>query len=459
MSDPARKVITRFAPSPTGNLHIGGARTALFNMLYARHFGGQFLLRIEDTDRERSTPEAVQAIFEGLNWLGITPDAEPVFQFARMDRHAEIAQALLEKGAAYRCTLTQAEIEPLRAAAQARGEVFRSPWRDAPAPDGPAVIRFKVPVSETVTVRDAVQGDVRWQAKDLDDLVILRADGTPTYNLSVVVDDHDMGVTHIIRGDDHLNNAARQSLIYQAMGWDVPQFAHIPLIHGPDGAKLSKRHGAQAVGEFRDMGYLPEAVRNYLLRLGWSHGDAEIISDLDAIAWFDLDGVGKAPARLDWDKLNHVNAHYIRQCEPERLCTLAVQIIGAVTPAQQAMLVRAIPLLADRIKVLPDYIEQTGFLRVERPLTLSEKAKNQMTDEVRTRLDRLSNHLNETVWAPDALAAALKDFAASEGVGMGAFGPALRAALTAGHPAPDLNITLYALGKTEALARIADAIV
>jgi glutamyl-tRNA synthetase len=440
-------------------LHIGGARTALFNMLYARHFGGQFLLRIEDTDRDRSTPEAVQAIFDGLNWLGITSDAEPVFQFARMDRHAEVAHALLAKGAAYRCTLSQAEIEPLRAAAQERGEVFRSPWRDTPAPDGPAVIRFRVPTAQAVMVNDAVQGDVRWQAKDLDDLVILRADGTPTYNLSVVVDDHDMGVTHIIRGDDHLNNAARQSLIYQAMDWQVPQFAHIPLIHGPDGAKLSKRHGAQAVGEFRDMGYLPEAVRNYLLRLGWSHGDAEIVSDDEAIAWFDLDGVGKAPARLDWDKLNHINAHYIRSCDPDRLRTLALEVIGETAEPQHAMLTRAIPLLPDRIKVLPDFIEQTGFLRAQRPLTLPEKAKNQITDEVRARLARLSQHLSATTWTTEGLAMALKDFAEHEGVGMGAFGPALRAALTGGLPAPDLNIVLYALGKDEALARIADALV
>ncbi|MFY7851265.1 MAG: glutamate--tRNA ligase, partial [Brevundimonas sp.] len=306
-------VVTRFAPSPTGYLHIGGARTALFNYLYAKGRGGKFLIRIEDTDRERSTDDAVKAIFDGLSWLELFADEEPVFQFARADRHRAVVDQLLETGHAYRDFLSAEETGALRDAAKAEGREFVSPWRDRePTVDDlakPHTVRFRRPLDTAVVVEDAVQGPVRWETSALDDLVILRSDGAPTYNLAVVVDDHDMGVTHVIRGDDHLNNAARQSLIYDALGWRRPVFAHIPLIHGPDGAKLSKRHGAQAVHEYAEMGYLPEAMRNYLARLGWAHGDEELFSDEQARQWFDLDGVGKAPARLDFDKLAHVNAH------------------------------------------------------------------------------------------------------------------------------------------------------
>src|SRR5690606_14783666 len=316
MSD--RPVRTRIAPSPTGDMHIGTARTALFNWLYARHTGGKFLLRIEDTDRERSTPNAVQVIFDGLKWLGLEPDEEPVFQFTRADRHREVAMALLEKGAAYRDYMTPEELEAEREKARAEGRVIRSPWRDASpsdAPDRPFVVRLKTPQTGETVIDDQVKGRIVFQNANLDDLILLRTDGTPTYNLAVVVDDHDMGITHVIRGDDHISNAARQTHIYQAMGWEAPVWAHLPMIHGPDGKKLSKRHGAQAVSEFDAMGYLPEAMRNYLAKLGWGHGDDEIFSDEQAIAWFDIKDVVSAPARLDWDKLNHVNNHYIRQAD------------------------------------------------------------------------------------------------------------------------------------------------
>ena len=311
-------------------MHIGTARTALFNWLYARHMGGQFLLRIEDTDRERSTPQAVEAIFDGLRWLGLESDAEPVFQFARAERHRQVALELLERGGAYRDYMTVEELAAEREKARADGRAFRSPWRDRTAAAGdnqPFTIRLRAPLEGETIVNDLVKGPVVFRNKELDDLILLRADGTPTYNLAVVVDDHDMGVTHVIRGDDHLNNAARQTLIYRGMGWDLPAFGHLPLINGPDGAKLSKRHGAQAVGEFADMGYLPEAMRNYLARLGWGHGDDEIFSDDQAIAWFDIAHVVSAPARLDWAKLAHVNHHYIQRADNTRLAGLVVEVL------------------------------------------------------------------------------------------------------------------------------------
>ena len=322
-------VVTRFAPSPTGYLHIGGARTALFNWLFARHHGGRFLIRVEDTDRERSTEAAVKAIFEGLDWLGLTGDAPPVFQHARADRHREVVEVLVETGHAYRDWTSTEETGRLRDEAKAEKRAFVSPWRDRDPADGdltqPHVVRFRRPLATRVTLDDAVQGPVNWRAEDLDDLVLLRSDGNPTYNLAVVADDHDMGVTHVIRGDDHLNNAARQALIYDALGWTRPVFAHIPLIHGPDGAKLSKRHGAQAVHEYADMGYLPEAMRNYLARHGWAHGDDELFDDAQAIEWFSLSGINKAPARLDFAKLAHVNAHWIRQADVARLVDLVAR--------------------------------------------------------------------------------------------------------------------------------------
>ncbi|WP_313046229.1 glutamate--tRNA ligase, partial [Brevundimonas sp.] len=353
MTSPSSTVVTRFAPSPTGYLHIGGARTALFNWLYAKGRGGKFLIRIEDTDRERSTDEAVKAIFDGLSWLELFGDEEPVFQFARADRHRDVVNELLATRHAYRDFLTADETTALRDQAKAEGRDFVSPWRDRePSVDDlakPHTVRFRRPLDQAVAVDDAVQGTVRWDSASLDDLVILRSDGAPTYNLAVVVDDHDMGVTHVIRGDDHLNNAARQSLIYDALGWTRPTFAHIPLIHGPDGAKLSKRHGAQAVHEYADMGYLPEAMRNYLARLGWAHGDDELFSDEQALAWFDLTGVNKAPARLDFDKLAHVNAHWLRLADDDRLAKLTLDAhLGrgrALQPDDEERLLRAMPFV------------------------------------------------------------------------------------------------------------------
>ncbi len=359
-------VVTRIAPSPTGSMHIGTARSALFNWLYARHCGGAFLLRIEDTDRERSTQAAVDVILHGLNWLGLHADAPPVYQAARADRHREAVEQLLAADRAYRCYMTVEELAAEREKARAEGRAIRSPWRDRDPPAGsnaPFVVRFRGPLDGETVVDDLIKGPVRFQNKELDDLVLLRSDGAPTYNLAVVVDDHDMGITHVIRGDDHLNNAARQSLIYQALGYDLPAFAHMPLIHGPDGQKLSKRHGAQAVGEFEEMGYLPEAMRNYLARLGWGHGDDEIFSDEQAIAWFDIKDVGKGPARLDWAKLNHVNTHYLRLADEARLAALTADVLGrrgvALDADAQARLAHAIPLVKESAKTIVDLADLT----------------------------------------------------------------------------------------------------
>ena len=460
-------VVTRFAPSPTGYLHIGGARTALFNWLFARHHGGRFLLRIEDTDRERSTEAAVQAIFDGLTWLGLGPDEDPVFQHARADRHRAVVDELLAKGAAYRDYLTPEELTALRDAARDEGRPFVSPWRDrdpAEAPAGaPFAVRFRRPMEGEVLVDDLVQGPVRFADKDLDDLVLLRSDGAPTYNLAVVVDDHDMGVTHVIRGDDHLNNAARQSLIYRALDWPVPAFAHVPLIHGPDGAKLSKRHGAQAVGDLADQGYLPEAVRNYLARLGWSHGDAEIFSDAEAIAWFDVADVNRAAARLDWDKLGFVNAHYLRQADDERLAGLveaALLARGEPLDADTAGRIRdALPHVKERAKTVLELADQLAFALKRRPLALDDRTRGLLTDETRGRLSRLLSRLEKAGdFSVSALETELKAFAEAEGVGLGRIGPALRGVLSGGAPAPDLAKTLAALGREEALGRLHDSL-
>jgi glutamyl-tRNA synthetase len=463
---PAASVVTRFAPSPTGYLHIGGARTALFNFLFARHTGGTFLLRIEDTDRERSTDAAVRVILDGLAWLGLHADAEPVFQQARAERHREAAQALLAAGRAYRCFMSVEELEAERAKARAEGRAVRSPWRDcAPAEDGrPFVVRFRSPDDGLTTIDDLVQGPVTFKNHELDDLVILRSDGAPTYNLAVVVDDHDMGVTHVIRGDDHLNNTARQALIYQAMDWPLPAFAHIPLIHGPDGAKLSKRHGAQAVGDFEVMGYLPEALRNYLARLGWSHGDAEIFTDAEAVAWFDIKDVNKGAARLDWDKLNFINAHYIREADAARLAGLIAEVHErrevALSHDARARLDGAADLLRDRGKTIVELADQTLFLVKARPLDLDAKTQGLLADdEAAQRLARLRAALEaSTAWAPAELESLVKDFAESEGVGLGKIGPVLRGVLAGGAPAPDLGRTLSTLGRKEALGRIDDAL-
>ena len=427
--------------------------------------GGTFLLRIEDTDRERSTEPAVQVIFDGLDWLGLKPDAPPVFQVQRADRHREVVMELLASGGAYRCYMTVEETEAARQEARAEGRAIRSPWRDreSPGSNQAHVIRFKAPLEGETIVRDLVKGDVRFHNKELDDLVLLRSDGAPTYNLAVVVDDHDMGITHVIRGDDHLSNAARQSLIYEAMGWPKPEFAHLPLIHGPDGAKLSKRHGAQAVGEFADMGYLPEAMRNYLARLGWGHGDDELFGDAQAIDWFDIKDAVSSPARLDWAKLNFINNHYIRLADIDRLAGLVSEAQEQrglkIDAAGREALVRAIPLVRDGAKTLIELADLTLFVLKTRPFPLDEKTVKLLTDETRERLGRLKDHLaNQGDWSVAGLEPAIRAFAESEGVGIGKFGQALRGVLSGGAAAPDLASSLTALTREESLARIADAL-
>ncbi|MEM8988686.1 MAG: glutamate--tRNA ligase [Pseudomonadota bacterium] len=460
-------IVTRFAPSPTGYLHIGGARTALFNWLFARGRGGKFLLRIEDTDRARHSEEAVAAIQEGLAWLGIDWDGPPVSQYAGAERHRAVAQDLLDDGKAYKCYLTPEELEGLREAARAAGTRLESPWRDRDPADGPAdapyAVRFKAPRDGETVVKDAVQGDVAFQNSALDDLIILRSDGAPTYNLAVVVDDHDMGVTHIIRGDDHLNNAARQSQIYTALGWQAPVFAHIPLIHGSDGAKLSKRHGALGAEAYRDMGYLPEAMANYLLRLGWSHGDDEIIPRDKALEWFDLSGVNKAPARLDLDKLAHLNAHYLRATPAETLIPLAEPFLrktygAAYTPEKRARIETASDFLKERSKTLEDFSTAAGFLVIDRPLKIEGKAEKPLRkDGAREQLTKLLAMLeNLNDWGAESLERALQNYVESAGLSFGQIGPPARAALTAGAPSPSLGEIMAALGRTESLARLRD---
>ena len=458
-------VVTRFAPSPTGYLHIGGARTALFNWLFARKMGGKYLLRIEDTDRARSTPEAIEAILDGLDWLGLKHDGQTIFQFARAERHRQAAAEMIARGTAFRCYATPDEVEKLREAAHAEGRAIRSPYRDgapSPAADAPFVVRLRAPDAGDILNDDLIQGPVRIAARDIDDLVLLRADGNPTYMLSVVVDDHDMGVTHVIRGDDHLTNAARQIPIFQAMGWTPPKFAHVPLIHGEDGKKLSKRHGAQAVHEWRDMGYLPEAMNAYLMRLGWSPGHDDILSKEEAVSQFDLSQIGKAAARLDFKKLDSVNAHFMALTDDARMSDLLIAEIAKTTPlsaADEATLARAAPVLKKRAKTVIERAAQAQFLLVKRPLALDETAKSLMKDEFKQRLKRLHDHLAaEPVWEHAALASALKAFATQEGVGLGQIGPGLRAALSGGAPAPDLGQALEMLGREEALARIADQV-
>jgi glutamyl-tRNA synthetase len=466
MPDSTSPVVTRMAPSPTGKLHIGNARTALFNWLYARHTGGTFLLRIEDTDRERSTDENVQVILDGFRWLGLDFDNEPVFQHANAERHRAAALAMLERGGAYRCYMTTEELSAERERARAAGHVVRSPWRESDARDRanqPFVVRLKAPLDGETIVDDMIKGPVVFQNRDLDDLVLLRADGSPTYNLAVVSDDHEMGVTHVIRGDDHLNNAARQILIYRALGWPLPAFAHLPLIHGPDGAKLSKRHGAESVTEFAAMGYLPEAMRNYLARLGWGHGDDEIFSDAEAAAWFDVGDVVKAPARLDWAKLGHVNNHYIRQADDGRLLALVADIHAsrgrAIGAAEREALARAIPLVKEGAKTLLELADLTVFVLEKRPLALNDKARGLLDETTRGRLARLGAVLAEAPdWEPAPLTDLLRGFAEAEGVGLGKFGPALRGVLSGGAPAPDLASALKALTREESLGRIEDAL-
>jgi glutamyl-tRNA synthetase len=457
-------VVCRFAPSPTGMLHIGGARTALFNWLFARHHGGKFLLRIEDTDRVRSVPEAIEAIFDGLRWLGLEWDGEAVFQFARAARHAEVARGLVAEGRAYYCYCTPQELEEMRAKAKAEGRPIRydGRWRDrdpADAPkDVPPVVRLKAPLDGETVIDDLVQGRVTVANAQLDDMVQLRADGTPTYMHSVVVDDHDMAITHVIRGDDHLNNAFRQYQLYQACGWSVPAFAHLPLIHGPDGAKLSKRHGAVGVAAYRDMGYLPETLRNYLLRLGWLHGDDEIISTEQAIAWFDLDHVGRAAARMDFAKLENLNGHYIRSAEDARLVDLVAPAIEArigraLTENERARLNAGMPGLKDRAKTIPQLVESAVFY-VERP-ALTDKARTLLDATGRERLARLAAQLEALAdWREDAIETAARSLAENEGAKLGQIAQPLRAALSGSTVSPPIFQVAHILGRAETLARM-----
>ncbi len=460
-------VVTRIAPSPTGSMHIGNARSALFNWLYARHNGGRFLLRIEDTDRQRSTEASVQVIFDSLEWLGLKYDGAPVFQFARADLHREVADQLVEKGWAYHCFLTAEETDALKASSRVEGHAIRSPWRDrTPGPDQIGktfTIRLKAPLDGETVIEDAIRGTVRIPNKDLEDLIIVRSDGAPTYNLAVTVDDHDMGVTHVIRGEEHLGNAARQTLIYLAMGWTPPLFGHLPLILGPDGAKMSKRHGAQTVGELKELGYLPEAVCNYLTKLGWGHGDDEIFSIEQAVAWFDVRDVVKAGARFDVAKLNATNAHYIRVADNDRLFELVTALLAArgeaLGEAEQEGLRNAIPLVKEGAKTLLDLPVLATFALLSRPLRLDEKTRTLLSAEAVQRLARLRKSLAEqNDWTREALGEALKQFAALEGIKFGEIGPVLRGVLTAGSPAPDLASTLFALRRDQALGRIDDAL-
>ena len=448
-------VVTRFAPSPTGFLHIGGARTALFNWLFARHHGGKYLLRIEDTDRQRSTDEAIDAIHEGLSWLGLEGDEPAVSQSARAPRHAEIAAELVARGAAYRCYLSEDELVSLRDEARATGVPVRSPWRDRnDAPNAPYVVRMRMPDTGETTIDDAVQGQVTIQNQTLDDMVILRADGTPTYMLAVVVDDHDMGITHVIRGDDHLNNAFRQSMVYRGMDWDVPIFAHIPLIHGADGAKLSKRHGALGVDAYRDMGFLADAVINYLLRLGWSHGDDEIISRDNAIAWFDLKQVGKSPARFDFDKLADVNSHYLRDLDANAVWNLISPHIEATSPAARDRVTELMPFLAERAKTHLEITDRIGYLLHDGAPPMQEDATGLLDDDAKARLLTLVDDLPAAPWSAESLAVFIKDWLAANDLKMKDIGLPLRAALTGTRQSPSITDVMAALGPQESEKRI-----
>ncbi len=461
-------VVTRFAPSPTGFLHIGGARTALFNWLFARHHGGQFLLRIEDTDRQRSTQQAVDAIFDGLKWLGLEGDGEAVFQFARMDRHAEVARQLVAEGKAYYCYCTPEELEKIREQQRAEGKPMRYPgvWRDRDPAEAPAgakpVVRLKAPQEGDTVINDLVQGEVCVANAQLDDMVLLRADGTPTYMLSVVVDDHDMGITHVIRGDDHLTNAFRQYQLYKACGWDVPQFAHIPLIHGPDGAKLSKRHGALGAEAYRDMGFLPEAMRNYLLRLGWGHGDDEIISTEQAVEWFDLAGVGRSPSRFDMTKLTNLNGHYLRQADDARLVELILPQVEAkagvsVDAEGKRRLTAGMAGMKERAKTLVELADSALFYVRPRPLALDDKAAKALDDaEARALLKEYVQSVASAEWTKQILEEAARVFAEGRGQKLGKVAQPLRAALTGSSVSPPIFEVMEVLGRAEAMARIED---
>jgi glutamyl-tRNA synthetase len=462
-------VVVRFAPSPTGFLHIGGARTALFNWLFARHHRGKFLLRIEDTDRQRSTREAIDAIIDGLSWLELGWDGDIVLQSERAPRHAEIARALLNAGNAYYCYCTPEELEAMRARQRAEGRNvgYDGTWRDRDPRDAPPgvkpAIRLKAPREGETVIDDHVQGVVTKSNTELDDLIILRSDGTPTYNLSVVVDDHDMGITHVIRGDDHLNNAFRQAQIYRALDWELPEFAHVPLIHGPDGTKLSKRHGALGVDAYREMGYLPEGLRNYLLRLGWSHGDAEIVSTAQAIEWFGLDAIGRSPARFDFAKLASVNGHYLRETAPERLVSLIAprleRALGrALDSSDQARLLAAMPGLKPRAKTLAELADVGRFYVERRPIPIDDKARQLLDAGARRLLASLAEALSDAPWSAAALEARVRDFAEAQGQKLGAAAQPLRAALTGAVASPPIFEVMEVLGREETLGRVADSV-
>ena len=462
------QVVTRFAPSPTGFLHIGGGRTALFNWLYARGRGGKFLLRIEDTDRERSTPEATAAILKGLTWLGLDWDGEVVSQFARKDRHAEVAHEMLARGTAYKCFSTAEEIAAFRAEAEAQGAsyaVFQSPWRDAdPAshPDAPYAIRMKAPRDGITEIHDEVQGIVTIRNETLDDMIVLRSDGTPTYMLAVVVDDHDMGVTHVIRGDDHLNNAARQQMVYAAMGWTVPVWAHIPLIHGPDGKKLSKRHGATGVEEYQAMGYPAAGMRNYLTRLGWAHGDAEIFTSDEAMKMFDLKGIGRAPARLDFKKLENTCGHHMAMTPDAALLHeiegfLAAADRPALTEIQRDRLSRGLYCVKDRAKTFPELLEKAQFALTSRPVVADEAAAKALDSVSRGILKSLTPRLQNASWTKEALESILNDAAAENGIGFGKLAAPLRAALAGRSATPSVFDMMLVIGRDETIARLTDA--
>ncbi|MGR3374857.1 glutamate--tRNA ligase [Pseudooceanicola nanhaiensis] len=463
----SEQIVTRFAPSPTGYLHIGGARTALFNWLFARGRGGRFLLRIEDTDKARSTPEATQAILDGMAWLGLDHDGDVVSQAAGAERHHAVAMEMLAKGHAYKCFSTQEEIAAFRdqAKAEGRSTLFRSPWREAdPAtyPDAPFVIRLKAPQEGATVIADRVQGDVTIRNDQLDDMVLLRSDGSPVYMLAVVVDDHDMGVTHVIRGDDHLNNAARQMQIYHAMGWDVPVWAHIPLIHGPDGKKLSKRHGALGVEEYRAMGYPAAGMRNYLARLGWSHGDDEFFTDAQAQEWFGLEGIGKSAARFDFKKLENLCGQHIAASDDAALLHeldgfLAVTDQPALEGVVRERVSAAMPFLKERAKTFPELLEKAHFATAERPIEPDEKSAKSLDDQTRALFMELTPHLQNASWSRDELEGVLNGFAEARETKFGKLAAPLRAALAGRSATPSVFDMMIVLGREETLARITEA--
>jgi len=463
-------VVTRFAPSPTGYLHIGGARTALFNWLFARHHGGKYVLRVEDTDQKRSTQDAIDKIFEGLSWLGLEHDGDVVFQSHNAGRHAEVAAQLLAEGKAYRCYCSPEELAEMRETAKAGGStrVYDNRWRDRDPAETPAdiepVVRIKMPLDGVTTISDLVQGDVTRTNDTLDDFVILRSDGTPTYMLAVVVDDHDMGATHVIRGDDHLNNAFRQYHLYQACGWEVPAFAHIPLIHGADGAKMSKRHGALGVDHYADLGILPETMRNYLLRLGWSHGDDEIISTQQAIEWFNLDSVGRSPARFDMDRLLNLNAHYLKEVDPADLSAKVMELAAAGTdkslsPDAQNRLTKGVSGLVQRVKTVNEIVDSAGLYLFDSPLTFNDKARDLLANpDTQKHISELAEILGGvTLWDESQLDTAVREYAERNELKLGQVAQPLRAALTGSNVSPGIFEVMVVLGRDETLARLEQA--